>query len=280
MGDLSVDTAVVGSNGSYTATLSSDWHIWGPCGGYVAAVAMRAIGAHTELRRPASFTCHYLGVGEYRDVEIDVRTLRRTKRAESIELSMTQDGKPILEAVAWVVGETEGLQHEFATPPDVPHASTLTPIEDLLPPEEKDKKFYSFWSNIDERPIEWVERDEWEKRPGGDPVWRHWIRYRPTASFDDPFIDAGRLLISLDVCMWPAAARAYSFGELTHIAPSLDLSAVFHHIDPSSEWLLIDGYSPTARDGLVAGEARVWSEHNQLLCAGVQSMLCRPAPVP
>src|SRR5688500_16565434 len=128
MGDLALDTEVRGGDGRYTATMSSDWHIWGPCGGYVAAVAMRAVGAHTDLTRPASFTCHYLGVADYRDVDIEVRTLRRTKRAESIALSMTQDDSPILEAVAWVVGDVEGLEHDHATPPDVPHASTLTPI--------------------------------------------------------------------------------------------------------------------------------------------------------
>ncbi len=241
-------------------------------------IADYAVGAHTELRRPASFTCHYLGVGEYRDVSIDVRTLRTSKRAESIAVTMTQDDSLLLEAVAWVVGDVGGLTHEFATIPDVPRYSDLKPVEELLPPQEKDKKFYNFWSNIDERPIEWMDREEWEKRPGGEPRWRHWIRYRPTPVFEDPFAEAGRLLVTLDVSMWPAAARAYAFGELTHIAPSLDLSAVFHRLDPSSEWLLLDGYSPTACDGIVAGEGRVWSQDGSLLCNGVQSMLCRPAP--
>src|SRR5688572_3317142 len=150
MGDLALDTHARGGDGRYTTTLSKDWHIWGPAGGYIAAVAMRAIGAHTEFRRPASYTCHFLGVADYRDVDIEVRTLRRAKRAESVAASITQDGKPILEAVAWAVGENDGLQHEFAEMPDVPHASVLTPIEELLPPEEKDKRFYTFWSNFDE----------------------------------------------------------------------------------------------------------------------------------
>ena len=36
------DTAVDGTDGSYRAVLSKDWEIWGPMGGYVAAVALRA----------------------------------------------------------------------------------------------------------------------------------------------------------------------------------------------------------------------------------------------
>ena len=48
MGELSADTAVDGTDGVYSARLSSDWEIWGPNGGYVASVAMRA-GAGREL---------------------------------------------------------------------------------------------------------------------------------------------------------------------------------------------------------------------------------------
>lgn len=279
MGDLAIDTSLSGGDGRYTAVLSKDWHIWGPCGGYVAALALRAVGAHTEFRRPASFSCHFLGVGDYREVTIEVRTLRRTKRAESVALTMTQDDKPILEAVAWAVGDVEGITHEHGAMPEVPKPSELKSIDELLSPEDlAEAPPYNFWRNLEERPIEWLEREEWEKRPGGDPIWRHWVRFFPTPRFDDPFLEAGRALCLLDVSMWPSAARAYGPGELSHIAPSLDLSAVFHTIDGATEWLLLDGHSPVARDGVVGGTGRVWSEDGRLVCSGVQSMLCRPAP--
>ena len=41
MGDLAIDTAVEGSDGRYRARLSRDWEIWGPNGGYLAAIALR-----------------------------------------------------------------------------------------------------------------------------------------------------------------------------------------------------------------------------------------------
>ena len=41
MGDLGQDTAVqLQPDGTYEASLSADWEIWGPMGGYVAAVAL------------------------------------------------------------------------------------------------------------------------------------------------------------------------------------------------------------------------------------------------
>ena len=72
-GDFAADTAVepvAGAPGRYRATLSPEWEVWGPLGGYVAATALRAMGAATELPRPASFQCAFLSVGRFEPVEI------------------------------------------------------------------------------------------------------------------------------------------------------------------------------------------------------------------
>src|SRR5437764_890433 len=87
VGDLAVDTAIEGSDGLYRAQLSRDWEIWGPNGGYLAVIALRAAGAHTTLRRPATFSCHYLGVADFDAVDLEVRTLRGSSRAASIAVS-------------------------------------------------------------------------------------------------------------------------------------------------------------------------------------------------
>lgn len=278
MGDLADDTAVRGGDGSYTATLSADWDIWGPNGGYMAAVAMRAVGAHTELTRAASLSCHFLGVARYEPVQISTTTLRSSKRAESVRVSIAQNDSAVLEAIAWVVGDVDGLSHDASPAPEVPRPEDLKSIEELI--EDDAPPPFKFWQNFDVRPLHWLAREEWESRPAGEPMWREWLRFRPRATFDDPFIDAARLLIPLDVCMWPAATNAYARRDLTHIAPSLDLFAVFHRLAPGSEWLLVDGFSPTAGDGLVGGQARVWDVNGNLLVTGGQQMLCRPAPAP
>ena len=74
MGDLDRDTAVVGEGGRYTATLSDDWEIWGPNGGYIGAILLRAAGASTDLPVPASLAVHYLARGSFEEVQLQVRT--------------------------------------------------------------------------------------------------------------------------------------------------------------------------------------------------------------
>jgi acyl-CoA thioesterase II len=274
MGDLAADTTVeeIGP-GRYRAQLSRDWEIWGPNGGYLAAVALRAAGAHTALRRPASFTCHFLGVADFDDVELEVRALRESRRAASLAVSIRQHDKRVLEAVAWVVGELDGLEHDASPMPDVADPETLPTVAERLGDNEPGP-YHKFWSNFDERPLSWVEN--WEEREPADPHFRCWYRYVPRATFDDPFVDAGRALLLVDTLGWPAAVRAYRAGDLAYYAPSIDVSAQFHALAPDCPWLLADVRSPVARDGLIAATASVWSADGRLLATGAQQMLCRP----
>ena len=276
MGDLAVDTAVEGEGGKYRAELSRDWEIWGPNGGYLAAIALRAAGAYTPLRRPATFACHYLGVAEFEHVDLVVEPMRESKRAASLRVAMHQHDKPILEAIVWVVGELDGLQHDAAPMPGgVARPDELRSLRELL--EEDEMVYHRFWSNFDERPVHWIPRSEWVDREPGEPRVQSWYRYVPTATFADPFVDAARVLLLIDTLMWPAAVRAYRNDELeSFYAPSIDLSAQFHSLAPESEWLFCEAFSPTARDGLVGGTTSVWSEDGRLLGSGSQQMMCRP----
>jgi acyl-CoA thioesterase len=273
VGDLSADTAIEGSDGYYRAHLSRDWEIWGPNGGYLAVIALRAAGAHTQLRRPATFACHYLGVADFDDVELDVRTLRESRRAASVVVSMRQHGEPVLEAIAWIVGEVDGLKHDAAPIPDVTAPEDLPSVLDLVG-DSKRGPYHRFWSNFDERPLSWI--GKWEEREPGDPGFRSWFRYVPRDTFDDPFVDAGRALLLVDTLGWPAAVRAYR-DDIPYYAPSIDVAARFHALAPASPWLLCEVRAPVARDGLVAATASVWAGDGRLLATGGQQMLCRPA---
>ena len=112
MGDFAVDTAVHGSDGTYSATLNREWEIWGPMGGYIATFALRAAGEESACARPASFFCHYLGVAGFEEpIDIHVYKLRSGRTAESMRVTITPGERSIMEATVWTVGEVEGLAH-------------------------------------------------------------------------------------------------------------------------------------------------------------------------
>src|SRR5262245_37989053 len=127
------DTAVerIG-NGRYRAALSPDWAVWGPNGGYVAAIALRAALAESRLPRPASLACHFLAVGEFAPVELRVASLGGSKRAESLRVEVAQGGRPLLVASVWTVDDAlSGYAHDFTAAPQVPPPAALRGYQDL-----------------------------------------------------------------------------------------------------------------------------------------------------
>ena len=265
MGDIELQTAVEpAGDGRFRAMVHADWEIWGPCGGYVAALALRAAGAESHLVRPASFFCHYLSVAAFAPVDLVVTPLRQGRTVAAHRVAMSQEGRPVLEAMVWSVGEVEGLEHEDTDPPDVPDPDRLP--ERVVPPPGRDRPAMPFWDNFDQRPLDWLE--EWPPPGPLPPTWRTWVRPRPRARFDDPWVDAARSVIVLDVGSWPAGSRPHLYREPPYIAPSLDLYASFQHSGASSDWLLLDAHSPIAQGGLLSWTGRVWSRRRALVASG------------
>ena len=283
MGDLGKDTAVeLMEAGRYRGRLSQDWEIWGPNGGYIASVALRAAAAHAELPRPASFSCQYLAVGNFDDVDAHVVTTRRTKRAEAVTVELHQGERLLLTAQAWFIDDNhEGLEHDFAQfPADTPHWSDCPTIPERVAamPEDPDRPAFvpfNFWGNFEERPTLWYDR--WEDRPAGEPFMSDWLRYEPRPDTNDVAVDACRLIVLADTVSWPAATRAYS-GPLPWMAPSLDLNVQFHRFVPESEWLLMAGRADVSTDGLFAFRGEVWSEDKVLLASSSGQCFYRAVP--
>lgn len=281
MGDLDKDTAVVDQgDGAFVAELSRDWEIWGPMGGYIASIALRAAGEVSPFERPASFFCHYLSVATF-DAPIDlaVTTIKAARTAAAHRVEVTQQGKPILEATVWSIGDVEGLAHDLSEPPAVPDPMDTPDIQEVLTDEDKAAgPGFTFWNNFDTRSLDF--RSDWPPLTPLPPIFRNWFRFRPAATFADPWLDACRSLILIDVQSWPAASRPHMWKKPPFIAPSLDLYVAFHAPRPEAEWLLADGHSPVAGDGLMAWTGRLWSTDRTLIASGAGQILCRRFPAP
>jgi acyl-CoA thioesterase len=270
MADFLADTRVDRvASGLYRSALSPDWAVWGPNGGYVAAIALRAALAESRLPRPASVQCHFLAVGEFAPVELRVASLGGSKRAESLRVEVAQQERMLLTASVWTTDDAlSGYAHDFARPPAVPGPDALRGYQDLAGDEYA--QWYPIWRSIEGRPLRWRE-------PPGEPEWRTWLRFTET-EVDDREADAVRQLFWLDFPGWNAtiAAHAWPFPYLT---PNLDLTVQFHAFAPGSSWMLADGVVPLAQDGLLGCTSRLWSEDGRLLATGTSKHLCRPNPM-
>jgi acyl-CoA thioesterase len=262
-------TPVAGDPDRFHATLSPSWAVWGPNGGYVAAIALRAAMARSRLPRPASFQCHFLAVGEFAPVEIRTSSLGGGKRAESLRAEVFQGERLLLAATLWMVDDgLEGYAHDFAAAPAVPRVDALRSYRELAGDEYA--QWYPIWRSIEGRP------ERWREAPG-KPEWRAWLRFTDS-EIPDRQADALRQLFWLDFPGWNATISAHAW-PFRYLAPNLDLTVQFHRFVPNQPWILADGFVPLASDGLVGCVSRLWSEQGELLATGTSKHSCRRNPM-
>jgi acyl-CoA thioesterase len=256
-----------GGGERFSIRLSEAWEIWGPNGGYLAALALRAAGRCAEIPRPASFYCHFLSSPEFDEVELRVELLKRGRRSESLSVRMTQGGKPVLFALIRTAADAPGYRHQATDMPETTSPEASEPVARA----REGRPIFPFWSNVScRRPDQGAAGDE------SRPAIREWVRFEPTPCFEDPFVDAARPLILLDTFGWPAAYQKY--GGADYVAPNLDSGVWFHRVASDSEWLLIDHECSIADEGLLGVSGRVWDEAGDLLATGGAQLCCIPNP--
>jgi acyl-CoA thioesterase II len=273
VGDLAQDTTVVGGDGHYHATISGDWEIWGPMGGYVAAVALRAAAAEAPPGlEPASFTCQFLSAARFEAVDINVVVRRASRRAAAIAVQIVQEGTAILDAQVWFATPDDVVRHDYAKTHRHGHPDDHKPFSEY---DAGDGTTFPFWNNFDGKPLYWV--DDWESFTGDEPEWAQWVKFVPAASFADPVLEAARLVLLADLPSFPAAVRAHP-GPRTFVSPSLDLAVQFHHLNALGEWLLVQGVAPIADRGLMAFRSEVWTADGCQAASGSGQLLLRAVP--
>lgn len=269
MASLIADTTAESlGDGRYRADISEDWAVWGPNGGYMAALALSAAMAESRFSRPASFHCHFLSVGSFAPADIQVSFLGGGKRAESLRVDIRQDGQLLLAASVWMVDTgLDGYEHESTRAPDVPRPDALDDFATLAGDEYA--QWYPIWRHIEGRPVAW-------RQPPGDPVWHCWLRFVDTP-IDGPAADAIRQLFWLDLPGWNAVTSAHPW-PFPYLTPNLDLSVQFHRFRPDETWMLADGSVPLATEGVLGCTSRLWTPDGTLLATATSKHSCRRNP--
>ena len=277
MGNFVEATSLTKQAGVYVADLDREWFIWGPFGGYLGALAMRAIGSDSRFDRPATFNCQYLSAGGPGRVEVAVVSRKLGRRAEYLQASVSQAGKLLLEAQSWIVADDlVGLKHDFSRPPEIPSAPALTAFRGWQ--YESPEEHSPIWQHIERRPISQYAS---QGLPGTVAEWASWLRLA-TSVPRDPVMQAARAVLWLDLAPWNAVLASHMW-PIQFIAPTLDLTVQFQGYlydqeIAACEWLLVKVESPVAAAGLVGSSSSLWSEGGKLVAIGTAQCLSIPKP--
>ena len=273
VGDFERDTRPepAGEPGRYRVALSSDWEVWGPNGGYMAAIALRALAAESALPRPASFHCQFLAPGKFAPADVAVESVRAGQRSEALRCVVTQDGRPLVTASGWMAADgMSAFAHVDTAAPDVPGPAELKGFQEL---SDDYDQWYPYWRSVEARPLLWSD----DPPPPGPPIWRAWMRVnRPPAVFDAA-LAAARVALWADLGPWNAVCAAHEW-PFRWLAPNLDLHVQFHGVAADAEWLLIDTHAPVAADGLVGTTIRIWTEDGRLVASAGSQLFARRNP--
>ncbi len=266
-GSFDRHTTIVGDDGAFTATLDRSFEIWGPNGGYLSAIALRAADATAAAgHRPASITVQYIGRAQFGAVEVAIETVR-TGASALFFVTMTQGGTRFLVAQVWTTARDSGPVGTALAMPDVALPHDLEALEAAV--ARTGQPLNPFWQHFDVR----VFGDPLARNPD-DPRVLRWFRYRDFPADADLFLDAGRALLLIDTLVWPAHCRGLDEAP-AYLAPSLDVAAWFHAAR-GGEWLLLDVAADQAGGGLIHGTARVWGLDGRLVAAGASGLAVLP----
>lgn len=262
MAGLIEATALTSTGDGYRATLDSGWDIWGPAGGYIAAIALRAVRARAaQGHRPVTITGQFVRVA--RPGALDVRIDAIKEGASSLfAVTLAQEDRPIFLAQVWTTARNDPSLPVMPTMPDVPPPDELRDQDELA--AERGLQPNRFWRNLEARPVHFRIHDD---PPASVPNQYRWMRFREWTVGDDLFFDAMRTALLIDLGIWPGHWHRLTESG-SYLAPSLDLTVYFHGSEPAGDWMLSDADSDVSGNGLISGRVRMWSRDGRALATG------------
>ena len=129
---FAADTGVTAAEpGRWSATVHEGWDIAGNAnGGYLLAIAARAMAGAADRPDPVTLTAHYLAPGPPGPLEISTTVVKTGKRFSTVTAGVVKDGRPMLQVIGAFGDQSRGLDetlHRAGSPPDLPPLAECVP---------------------------------------------------------------------------------------------------------------------------------------------------------
>jgi len=237
--------------GQWSAAIQPGWDIAGNAnGGYLLAVATRALVGATGRPDPVTVTAHYMSPGQPGSIRIVTEVLKAGKRFATGTATMFSGSRPLL-AVLGTLGDlsqAQGPELIQGSPPELPPPEQCVRLEptDTFPPP--------FMGRVDLR----LHPDDAAFATGhrsGRPLMRGWFRLP-----GDERVDSLALLCAIDA--FPPTA----FNARLPVAwtPTVELTA---HIraNPAPGWLRCRFSTRFVTAGFLEEDGEVWDSTGRLV---------------
>lgn len=262
MASLIEATALSPVASGFAVELDQGWDIWGPAGGYIAAIALRAVGERAPPgHRPVTLTGQFVRVAKPGTLDVKVEPVKQGATA-LFAVTLAQGDQPVFLAQVWTTSRNDASHCLQPAMPEVQQPLTLRGQDEIA--AERGITQLAFWHNIEGRPVNFRTYND---PPSSDERQFRWMRFRDWTATDDPFVDAMRSVLLIDIGVWPAHWHRLT-EPAAYVAPSLDLTVWFHGDRPAGEWLLSDAVSDLSGNGTISGQVRIWSEDGRAMATG------------
>jgi acyl-CoA thioesterase len=263
-GDFAVATAVepagaVGDAGRWLGAIAPGWDIAGNAnGGYLLAIAGRALSLATSRPDPVTVTGHFTAPGQAGPVEIATDVVKQGRRFATGRAALVAQGRPVLSVLGTFgdLNAAAGPELVDRTPPDLPdpdHCVALGATDTFPPP---------FMGRVELR----LHPDDAAFATGdqsGRPLMRGWFRLR-----DGEPMDTIALLCAVDA--FPPTA----FNARLPVAwtPTVELTA---HVRarPEPGWLRCRFSTHFVTGGFLEEDGEIWDVTDRLVAQSRQLAL-------
>jgi acyl-CoA thioesterase len=244
--------------GRYAAEIAEGWEIAGNAnGGYLLAIAARAVTVATGRPDPVTITGHFLAPGKPGPATVSVDVLRAGGRHSTAQFSLAAGDRPLLVGIATTteLRADAGPTRVDVQPPDLPPPEKCDALEpgDPLPPP--------FVGKVEIRlhPEDSVFRAE----PSGVARMRGWFRLRN-----------GEPLDSIALVMVVDALPPTSFNARLPVSwtPTVELTAhVRRHV--CDGWLACSFSTRNISGGYLETDGEIWDATGALVAQSRQLQL-------